>query len=503
MTDPRDRRRSAPGTPAGRRSFLATVVGVLGASAAPAVAERSRVEGGAGDLDVRAKVQVDGLMNAVVGASGEEVYVAATNGFAVVDVSRPRRPTVLAERRGLLADRDSGPLRHVWDVKVSGDRLLVHGPAALGDDGAIAVFDVTDPAEPVRVVHHETGHRIHNAYLDGDVAYLTGTDLYQRPVLVVDVSDGVAEEVGRFTPADHGWTPREIHDVYVHDDVLYACYWDAGTWLVDVSEPSEPEPLVRLGFDQDAVASPSEDRLPGNDHYAQPNPSGDVLAIGKEAFAEGADSEGAPGGVELWDVSDPSDAARESIVAPPQPGDGAGARTAHNFGWRGNRLYTAWYSGGVRVLDASDVAEPRLLAGWRAEDASFWTAEPIHEGFVGADHASMSPDVEPGWLYVFPEPSSDGAVPAPRMDPAAPAVSTTDLASSADHTATSAASTTDPAPSEDTTASTVDRSPTTASPTRGTVEPSAEGTPGFGVTAALAGIGAGTYILGRRRSDGR
>jgi len=50
-----------------------------------------------------------GAKEAVVGG-GRTAYLAVTDGYAAVDVSDPARPVVVAERRGLLADREGGPL---------------------------------------------------------------------------------------------------------------------------------------------------------------------------------------------------------------------------------------------------------------------------------------------------------------------------------------------------------------------------------------------------------
>ncbi|PSP74924.1 hypothetical protein BRC81_17275 [Halobacteriales archaeon QS_1_68_20] len=488
-------------TATGRRPFLAGVAGL-------AVTIPGRVAGDATATDEafepRAHLPVDGLMEAVADESGEVVYGAVSDGFAAVDVSDPADPRSLAERRDVLADV-GGPLEYAWDLDVDGDRLLIHGPASFNAYEAFALFDVSDPADPRRVAHYETGHRTHNACIADGVVYLTGTGVARRPVVVVDVSDDDPREIARFTPSDYGHAPRKIHDVYVHEDVLYACYWDLGTWLVDVSDPTDPTPIVRLGFDRSEGAVDS-DVLPGNDHYAEPRPDGDVLAVGKEVFDRGASGDEAPGGIELWNVSDPADATREAILAPPSPVGVDGGRTAHNFGWRGNRLYTSWYSGGVRVFEVSDPADPHLLASWQDDGTSFWTAQPIHEGFVGADHAGpLGDDEEGSGLYVFPEPSGDGE-PAETMDPLAPVAVTTEFREpGAGRTPEET-----PTPSETPTPTgtpspTPDGTPTPTSedtPTPG-VTPTSTPTdsPGFGVPAALAAGGLATWRLLARRTE--
>lgn len=438
---------SDPRPAATRRAILAGVAGsalpaVLGTGRAsrprdvvrPTVASpssssaASTTEG----FDPVGQLPVDGLHEAVVDGSGTTVYCATRDGFAVVDVADPSRPRLLSERRGLLADHEAGPMTEIWDLSVSGDRLVVGGPATHLRDAfeGFALFDVSDPARPERTAVYEADHAIHNLFLHDDVAYLTGGAREGAPVAFVDVRVDDPVEFGAWSPSEYaGWTARTCHDVLVADDVLYAAYWDLGTWLVDVSEPTEPDARLRVGHDRDADAGTSRNELPGNAHYARPRPDGAVLAVGKEAFEDEETAvDGAPGGIELWDVSDPATASREAVVAPP-PRDAAGETgTAHNFGWRGDRLYTSWRDGGVRVFDASDPAAPRLLARWRDGDrADFWTAQPIRDGFVGASRGYFV-DGEPrgAALLALPEPSGDGE-PARLMEPLALPASTSYL----------------------------------------------------------------------------
>ena len=107
-------------------------------------------------------VAVDGAKEAVVAPDGTTVLVAATDGYAVVDVSVADQPEVVAERRNLLSDRDAGPLRGIYDVKLHGDRLIVVGPANTlpGALAGMLVEDVSDPANPETVAFYETDYPI-------------------------------------------------------------------------------------------------------------------------------------------------------------------------------------------------------------------------------------------------------------------------------------------------------------------------------------------------------
>jgi hypothetical protein len=309
------------------------------------------------------RVEIEGATETVVSADGATAYVAATNGYAVVDLSDPTVPTVLAERRNLLADREDGPLVGIYDVKHDGDTLLVVGPANPGQGqlaGALVV-DVSDPANPEQRAFYGTDYPIHNAYLEGDTAYLTANSGERRRLAIVDVADEPTR-IGEWdlTEYDEAWTdvppfPRVLHDVYVHDDVAYLAHWDAGTWLLDVSDPTAPQVISHIGRDAETVAEELESgvdsysSLPGNSHYAAVDDAGDLLAVGREAWATEALPAGGPGGIDLLDVSDPaSPQYRTTIEPPPTPDatqDGSWT-TAHNFEFRDGVLYSSWYRGG-------------------------------------------------------------------------------------------------------------------------------------------------------------
>ena len=166
-----------------RRSVLRLAVGGLGLHAVGSVA-------GATGYEPLGSITVPGAKEAVVGADGVTVYVATTTGYAIVDVSDPRRPQLLHQDRNLVVDPEGGPLHGIQDVSVAGERLLVVGPADGGQSElrAAIIYDVSDPAAPVLLDHHETDFPIHNATLAGDRAYLTGNDGEANPLVIVDLN---------------------------------------------------------------------------------------------------------------------------------------------------------------------------------------------------------------------------------------------------------------------------------------------------------------------------
>jgi hypothetical protein len=485
MRDPRVR--------VSRRRLLGALGGTLALSSPPAVGA-ARTQDDYGPLG---RVSVDGAKE-VVAADGV-AYLATTDGFAAVDVSDPADPAVLAERRDLLAGREDGPLRLIYDVKVSGDSLLVVGPANGLQDaftGAVC-YDVSDPADPTRRSVYGTDFPIHNAFLVGTTAYLTGNDGRGNPLVVVDVAAG--EELGRWSPAreDEAWLDvppglRTLHDVYVQDGTAYLPYWDAGTWMVDVSDPTAPSTIAKVrGPPPEDLASRGRGAAlepPGNDHYATVNESGSLLAIGMESWdLRSGDGRGGPSGVDLYDVSTPTAAERVATVSPPPAAnddrqDGTWT-TSHNLDLAAGRLYASWYQGGVQVFDLSDPAEPGLLREWADPDrTSFWAAVATAPGEFFVASSTDYRDERPA-LFTFPdapidERSTRTQTPTPTRTPTATATTT---------------STPDGANGSDPESGT-----NATSPPNGTT--SSDG-PGFGFVGGLAGLVGGGIGVWRARGS--
>lgn len=423
-----------------RRAFLAALGtgAVATATATVPVLARSTAAGdrqSATELEPDAVVDASGLSEVVVGEDGRYVFGAAWDAFLVADCADDTEPTVVAEVTPTIADQPASGLQ---DVAVDGDRAIVAGPPGIvrEDDvpGAV-LFDVSDRENPEQVSTIDTGHAVHNCTIDGDTAYLTGTTVPESPILTYDVSGNRPTQVGRWSVVDEvpEWSRvrssvYQSHDVTVQSDRAYVAYWDAGTWILDVSDPANPTSVTQIGgvdpteLEDTGIGGVAQ--LPGNSHYALPSPDGDLLAIGREAWEhdENDDLYGGPGGIDLYDVTDEQSPTYLTTLQPPVVQNEAGenhVNTAHNFGFRGRRLYAAWYTGGVRVYDVSSPSEPQTLGWWAApDDATFWTAKPIAEGFVASSVSDPSADREANRnyalaeLYRFPDPGTDDAEPA-------------------------------------------------------------------------------------------
>jgi PGF-CTERM protein len=349
---------------------------------------------------------------------------------------------------------------------------------------------------------------IHNCYLDGRTLYLTtGTDPHDA-FTAYDISGDSATELSAWqaTSVSDAWANAYqrsgpgAHDVWVQDDYAYAACWDAGTFVVDVSDPSNPEYVTNIGgFDPDEIAGWSRAkrsrqgfRPPGNAHYVQPDESGDLLAIGGESWQH----EGAGGamGIDLWDVSDLQNPTKLSTIEPPASPDQTREgtfTTSHNFDIRGDVLYSSWYFGGVKRHDISDPENPAELTAWRRpKAASIWTAQVHDPGstFVASDYGTAQ-NGEAG-LWVFPDEDGTSLQPFPGQEGTA-----TDTATATTATDTATATTaTDTETGTDATDTETDVQTEPATDTE-------TSSPGFGPVAGLSALGLSAWLARRRRDD--
>lgn len=333
-------------------------------------------------------VAVDGSRE--VSIQGSYAYVATGTGLAVVDWRNPTRPEVV----GSMTAAD--PAGDILDAKVEGDLASL---ASNGGPG-ITLVDVADPADPTEIGFVNVGHHVHNNFLADGYAYLTINEsgdaaFSEARTTIVDVNDPTDPEVvGEYRLKDDfpefaagGVSP--CHDIYVQDDVLYQAFWDAGVVVADVSDPADPQLLAQFGNapNADEPGFDQEDYLtaPGNAHYVQPSPDGDLVYVGAETFpggfVENPDNDDY-GGITVFDVSSYDDPQKLARIDPPTVD---AFRTSHNFDVTANRLHASWYDGGITVHDVTDPENPDTLASYRTDDTSFWGAESARGFTVASD----------------------------------------------------------------------------------------------------------------------
>lgn len=367
-----------------RRTFLRSATATAGVALLGTAGAR---ESG---LRLFAEQAVPGALECVT--QGRYAYVATGDGMTVVDWSNPGRPERVAH-----LDTDD-PASGILDVKVDGD------VASLAHNGGpgVTVVDVSDPTDPTAAALYDAGAHVHNNFVRGEYVYAGVNESGETPfsrdrMAVLDVSDPYdPEKVGEWAIRDEypdyaaGYV-NPLHDLYVQGGYAYLAHWDAGTIVVDVSDPTDPMAVTQFGAAPKADEQPDEFPLeryltePGNAHYVQPSPDGDLVFVGAETFPQVFEDDPATsdfGGITVYDTADLSAVERVGYVSPP---DVDAFRTSHNFDVTEGRLHASWYRGGARVYDVSDPSNPVEEAAYDPEGAFYWTAQAARGFTVASD----------------------------------------------------------------------------------------------------------------------
>ncbi|MCZ6917095.1 MAG: Ig-like domain-containing protein [Gemmatimonadetes bacterium] len=298
--------------------------------------------------------------------------------------------------------------RAVNDVKVSPDSRYgtMTREGASNRRNGVVILDLADPAHPrIASVYDEglTGG-VHNAFPTDDYLFaLSGGDKY----VIIDVRDIYNP---RFV-SEYNHPDSRVHDVWVHDGIAYSAEWGSGVVVVDVGNG-------RWGGTIENPVFVTNYPVPGGrTHavfpYASESTDKFYLFIGDEIMSRrGLANEGshAPGGdyarrydpetggggtllstqgyIQVIDFTDPENPAMVARYEVTEYG-------THNIWVEDDRLYQAYYEGGLRVVDVSGelmgnlYTQGREIAVYRSADPQgyvanstmVWSAMP-HKGHV-------------------------------------------------------------------------------------------------------------------------
>jgi len=172
-----------------------------------------------------------------VKVAGDFAYVADyEGGLKVVDIRDPARPV------GIAASRDIGFAS--WDIELMGN-------IAVASDyyrGGVHLFDITEPADPVRTGWAVSGQSERNYgrgfSLVGDLAYLSGNGL-----AIFDLSDPAEPTLLSATVFGNNTS-----DVAVRGGYAFLVDWDGLLWVADISNPYAPRFVTDLQVGEDSFA---------------------------------------------------------------------------------------------------------------------------------------------------------------------------------------------------------------------------------------------------------
>lgn len=299
--------------------------------------------------------------------------------------------------------------RTVNDVKASPDGRYV----AISREGTttrrdgLVIVDMSEPASPRVASFYDDGITggVHNVFATDRYLYaLAGGDKY----VIIDMADIRAP---RFA-GEYNHPDSRLHDVWVHDGIAYSSEWETGVVVVDVGNGrwggSPEQPVFVTSFPTPSGATHAA--FP----YYQEETGKTYLFLGDEimsrrglawpgyprsmgSYAQRYDSESGAGGIPLAtrgyvhivDFTDPE--APEMVARYEVPEFGT-----HNMWIEDDKLYQAYYEGGLRVVDVSGELMGNLYTQGR-EIAVFKSVSP--EGY--APNATMVWGVMPHKGHVF------------------------------------------------------------------------------------------------------
>jgi hypothetical protein len=298
--------------------------------------------------------------------------------------------------------------RTVNDVKTprSGRYAALSREGATNRRNGLVILDMADPSNPTVASIYEDGITggVHNLFATDDYLYaLSDGDKY----VIIDVSDIYAP---RYV-SEYNHPDSRVHDVWVNDGIAYSSEWGTGVVVVDVGNGrwggSAENPVFVTSF-----ATPS-----GATHaafpYFQESTGKTYLFLGDEimnrrglawagyprsmgSYQERYDPNTGTGGIplvtrgyiQIFDFTDPERPEMVARYEVPEYG-------THNMWVEDDKLYQAYYEGGLRVVDVSgelmgnlytqgreiSVFKSASPAGYTPNATMVWGAQP-HKGHI-------------------------------------------------------------------------------------------------------------------------
>ena len=317
---------------------------------------------------------VDGRDYAITGSK-------VSGGFAFFyDVTNPAAITKI--------DSLQVDARTVNDVKTppSGRYAAISREGATNRRNGLVILDMADPRSPIVASVFEDGITggVHNMFATDDYLYaLSDGDKY----VIIDMTD-------IYNPryvSEYNHPDSRLHDVWVHAGLAYSSEWGTGVVVVDVGDGrwgGSPENPVFVT----SYATPSG-RTHATFPYFQESTGKTYLFLGDEimnrsglawagypqsmgSYQSQYDPETGTGGIplvtrgyiQIVDFTDPENPEMVARYEVPEFG-------THNLWVEDDKLYQAYYEGGLRVVDVSGELMGNLYTQGR-EISVFKSASP-------------------------------------------------------------------------------------------------------------------------------
>lgn len=320
-----------------------------------------------GHLDIDGGGMVDAKGDlAVVGHMGPPY---ATSFIDVADQAKPRIISRIKARQGT----------HSHKARICGNTLIINVESyGGGGDGkaGLGLYDIVDPNEPKEIGFFSMGGLstggtgVHRFQFDCSrkLVYASGSaDGFQGNItMIVDVSNpALPREVGRWwvpgqflaggeIPSWGGNSVRTHHPLRMGDR-LYVSLWFGGFAILDISDIRKPQLISHVDY-HNGGGSPTHTTLPIGHRIN----GKDWLIVFDEELG-GSDP---PAYMRVFDITDEKHPKQVGTFRIPRDLSGKtggrfGAHQPHEYVGKDNLIYTAWFSGGLRVIDVSNPYIPR------------------------------------------------------------------------------------------------------------------------------------------------
>ncbi len=280
------------------------------------------------------------------------------------------------------------------DVKVSEDGrvCVISREGASNRRNGIVILDCSDPRNVTihSTFDDELTGGVHNLFIYQDHVYAVNNGIRFD---VIDIEDPASpHRVGRFELDTPG---HAIHDVWIVDGIAYTSNWGDGVVLIDVGgggkggSPANPVELARFRDIGGATHAAFPYRSPTGKFYVF---MGDE--IGRPGFDQprewaGRTPEFMAGYIHIVDFTDPENPEEVARYEIPEAG-------SHNMWIEDDKLYAAFYNGGLRVVDISGELKGNLYHQGR-EVARYLAYDP--DGVIANAPFTWGPQPHKGNLF--------------------------------------------------------------------------------------------------------
>ncbi|ACL20099.1 hypothetical protein DesLBE_1317 [Desulfitobacterium sp. LBE] len=315
-------------------------------------------------------------------------------GTIIVDVTNPSLPLVCGEMpayKNALCSK----------VQIVDDLMIINYECRTGKPAerlGFSIYSLQDPKNPREIAYyHVGGQGVHRTWYSGEEPYIFVTAVPEgfsdRMLLIVDIKDPAhPQEVGRWwypglwtaggeKPDQPQGLKYKLHHAMVHKDRAYLGMWDAGMYILDISQISNPQVAGSINWGPERG---------GHTHTGLPLPRRNLLVVTDEA--KGLPGEESLKAVRILDIKDDKNprVLSEFYVENEDYGRYGPRFGPHNLhenrpgSWQSDEIiFVTWFGGGLRVVDISDPCRPKEMDRLIPPPVAGMPPTQVNDVFVG------------------------------------------------------------------------------------------------------------------------